>query len=84
MRCLHPFRLARRIQKYMYLLMRMTLLKPQSIQWEISKKQLLELSKKDMTAQAINIKYNELDKFLLTEMRHAEGKVSEHNDSATV
>ena len=51
---------------------------------EISKKQLLELSKKDMTAQAINIKCNELNKFLLAEMRRAEGKVSEHNDFATV
>lgn len=51
---------------------------------EISKKQLLELSKKDMTAQAINIKYNELNKFLLAEMRRAEGKVSEHNYFATV
>jgi len=34
--------------------------------------------KEDMTAQAINIKYNEMNKFLLAEMRRAQGKVSEH------
>ena len=45
---------------------------------EITKKQLLELSKSDMTAQAINIKYNEMNKFLLAEMRRVQGKVSEH------
>lgn len=34
---------------------------PKKSQEKISKKQLLELSKKDMTAQAINIKYSELN-----------------------
>ena len=36
---------------------------------EITKKQLLELSKSDMTAQSINIKYNELNKFILAEQK---------------
>ena len=43
---------------------------------EITKKQLLELSKSDMTAQSINIKYNELNTFILAEIRRAEQKVS--------
>ena len=53
---------------------------------EITKKQLLELSKSDMTAQSINIKYNELNKFILAEIRRAEQKVStcKHSLSAII
>ena len=34
---------------------------------EISKKQLLQLAKTDMTAQAVNLQYDELNTFLLAE-----------------
>ena len=43
---------------------------------EISKKQLLQLAKTDMTAQAVNLKYNELNKFLLAKVKRAEQKVT--------
>ena len=43
---------------------------------EISKRQLLELSKKDGNAHAINFQYNEMNTFLMVEMRRAQGKMS--------
>ena len=43
---------------------------------EITKKQLVQLAKTDMTTQAINLEYNESNKFLLPEMKQAEQKVS--------
>ena len=43
---------------------------------ELSKKQLVELAKSDMTAQSLNIKYNELNKFILAGIRCNEQKVN--------
>ena len=45
-------------------------------QQRFKKKQLLQLAKTDMTAQAVNLKYNELNKFLPAEVKRAEQKVS--------
>ncbi len=42
---------------------------------EISKKRLVALAKTDMTAQAVNLKYNDLNKVLLAEIRRAETQV---------
>lgn len=47
---------------------------PTSTCQELTKKELLELAKTDMTAQSVNIKYNEMNKFLLAEIRRAESK----------
>jgi hypothetical protein len=47
-----------------------------SLEGEISKKLLVALAKTDMTAQAINLKYNDFNKLLLAELRRTESKVN--------